>query len=171
MKELRKRKMNKDPFAQFDLWFNEAIKVKIHDPTVMNLATVTADNKPSSRIVLLKKYNKEGFSFFTNLRSRKGSELLANPFAVLTFYWPELERQIRIEGKVNRLPDSDSDEYFSKRPRGSQISATISPQSHEIPDREYLDDQFLEFKKKYENHTIQRPEYWGGFMLKPSKER
>lgn len=169
MKELRKEQVNKDPVSQFDLWFNEALTAKIHDPSVMNLATVAADGRPSSRIVLLKNNNRGGFTFFTNMKSRKGSELLENPYAVLTFYWPEVDRQIRIEGKVNKLPDSESDEYFSKRPRGSQISASISPQSNEIPDRQYLDDQFSEFEKKYENQNIQRPDFWGGFILKPDR--
>ncbi len=145
---LRKQNLDKNPIVQFDRWFKEALESGETDPAVMNLATVGKDKKPSARMVLLKDFNQEGFQFFTNYKSRKGSELLENPYASLTFYWPLLERQIRIEGRISKLPDITSDTYFASRLRGSQISASISPQSAEFPNRQYLEKHHAEFEKK-----------------------
>jgi pyridoxamine 5'-phosphate oxidase len=168
-KGLRKKDLHNDPFHQFRLWYTDAVRAGVHDPSIMNLATVSPDGKPSSRIVLLKYYNENGFTFFTNQKSRKGNELAENPSVALTFYWPELERQIRIEGTAKIISDPDSEKYFRSRPKGSQISATISPQSEVIPERKFLDDGFSDFEKKHKNKTIQKPEYWGGYIVLPDR--
>ncbi len=155
-----------NPFEQFKDWLHEAMNAQILEPTAMHLATVNAEGKPSGRVVLLKGVD-TGFIFFTNYESRKGKELSANPFASLTFYWAELERQVRIEGKVEKVSKEISDEYFHSRPKGSQIGAIASPQSQVINDRSLLERQIQDLTLQYQDLLPPRPDYWGGYRLVP----
>jgi pyridoxamine 5'-phosphate oxidase len=157
------------PFAQFQRWFTEALNAGLPEPNAMHLATVGPDNRPSGRIVLLKGFGENGFSFFTNYQSRKGSELEHDPFASLTFFYPELERQIRIEGIIQKLSPEESDVYFQSRPRGSQIGAWVSHQSTLIENREILENRQQELEQQFENHPIPRPPHWGGYGLVPDR--
>ena len=156
-----------DPIKQFDKWFNEALKAEVAEPTAMTLATATSDGRPSARIVLLKGFNREGFVFYTNYLSRKGKEIAKNPLGSLLFYWVSLERQVRIEGTIEKISREESDEYFQSRPRASQLGAIASPQSQEIADREILESKFNEAEAQYEDKDIPKPSYWGGYILKP----
>jgi len=156
-----------DPIKQFDKWFNEALKAEVAEPTAMTLATATSDGRPSARIVLLKGFNNEGFVFYTNYLSRKGKEIAKNPLGSLLFYWVSLERQVRIEGTIEKISREESDEYFQSRPRASQLGAIASPQSQEIADREILESKFNEAGAQYEDKDIPKPSYWGGYILKP----
>ncbi|GGE29420.1 pyridoxamine 5'-phosphate oxidase [Sphingobacterium cellulitidis] len=158
----------KNPIEQFQKWFDEAMSSQIMEPTAMVVSTVSELGYPSSRVVLLKDIKADGLSFFTNYNSRKGQEILQNPHVSALFFWPELQRQVRFEAEVEKLPKSDSDEYFSIRPRGSQIGAIASPQSAIIPDRESLENRVMEVEKEMENlEEVPRPEFWGGFLMKP----
>jgi pyridoxamine 5'-phosphate oxidase len=134
----------------------------------MTLATCTPDGVPAARIVLLKIFDERGFTFFTNYEGRKGRELTSNPRAALLFYWADLERQIRIEGSVERITAEESDEYFQTRPTGSQLGAWISRQSEVIPDREHLETHWRELAARYAGEVIPRPPFWGGFRLRPA---
>jgi len=154
------------PLAQFNRWFEEAIKAEVNEPNAMNLATINAQNRPSSRIVLLKGLD-NGFIFYTNYNSKKGKELQERPFAALNFFWPELERQVRIEGEVEKVSEADSDQYFYSRPVSSQIGAWASPQSQIIPDRSFLEDREKEMTLRFQNESLRRPSHWGGFRLIP----
>ena len=160
--------VQKNPIEQFQKWFDEAMSSQVTEPTAMVVSTVSENGYPSSRVVLLKDIKTEGLSFFTNYNSRKGQEIIQNPHVSVLFFWPELQRQVRFEAEVEKLPKADSDEYFSIRPRGSQIGAIASPQSAIIPDRETLEKRVAEVEKEMENITeVPRPEFWGGFLLKP----
>lgn len=155
-----------DPIAQFSKWFDEAIMAQLPEPNAMSLATVGPDNRPSSRIVLIKGYDQTGFTWYTNYASRKGLELQANPFAALLFHWVELERQVRIEGTVIQVPDAESDAYFNSRPLGSRLGAIASAQSEPIADREALEARFADSEKRCGSRPV-RPANWGGFRLIP----
>lgn len=163
--ELLESKVNPNPFKQFDKWFEEALSSNIYEPNAMILATA-ADNRPSARVVLLKGFDENGFKFYTNYNSRKGKEISINPNAALLFYWMELERQIRIEGRIEKLSKEESLEYFNSRPLDSRYGALASSQSEIIPDREYLEKKFSELKEKYGDNPPM-PDNWGGFILKP----
>jgi len=165
--ELDEKRLSPDPFKQFDTWFNDAIDGGIDEPNVMVLSTVSELNRPSSRIVLLKEYNGKDFAFFTNYNSRKGKQIEKNPFGSLLFLWHTMERQIRIEGRIEKLAEEKSDSYFRSRPAGSRIGTWASPQSEEIPSRDYLEKLELEFRQKFQNKPIPRPENWGGYRLIP----
>jgi pyridoxamine 5'-phosphate oxidase len=154
-----------DPFKQFELWFEHAVKAGVHEPNAMVLSTCTKKGKPSSRIVLLRGLKDHGFNFFTNYGSRKGKELKENPYASLLFYWPDLERQVRIEGKVVFAPAKISDEYFNSRPRISRLGAWASPQSKVLKGRKELENLVSEYGEKY-LEEIPRPKHWGGYILK-----
>lgn len=156
------------PVAQFERWWQEVIESELDEPNAMTLATCTADGKPSARIVLLKSFDRNGFVFFTNYSSRKGSELAENPHATLLFFWKELERQVRIEGIVSKTDSAMSDEYFHSRPVGSQIGAIASPQSQVIPGREFLETNVEALEKQYVGTQPERPEHWGGYIVKPT---
>jgi len=156
-----------NPIDQFTTWFAEALESKVIEPNAMTLATVNKDHKPAARVLLLKGVD-HGFLFFTNYNSRKGQEISQNPFAAMTFFWPELERQVRIEGKLGKLTDLESDEYFYSRPVGSQIGALTSPQSQEIPDREFLERKLSEVEELAQKESIKRPDHWGGYRLVPN---
>uniref|UniRef100_A0A7N8YIW4 pyridoxal 5'-phosphate synthase n=1 Tax=Mastacembelus armatus TaxID=205130 RepID=A0A7N8YIW4_9TELE len=157
-----------DPIKQFGNWFDEATKCpEIGEANAMCLATATKDGRPSARMVLLKGYSNEGFRFFTNYESRKGSELESNPYACLVFYWEPLNRQIRIEGTVERIPYHSSCEYFHSRPKSSQIGAVVSRQSTLVPNRDYLRQKNAEVEEKYKDSEVPMPDYWGGYMVQP----
>lgn len=155
-----------DPLRQFDRWLREAIDAQVPEPTAMTLATVDAEGQPSARIVLLKAAGPDGFSLFTNYLSRKGRELGVNPRAALLFHWVELERQVRIEGLIERLPGPESDAYFQQRPLGSRIGAWASPQSEVIESRDALEQRF-EAAAKAHGEQPARPGHWGGYRLVP----
>lgn len=158
----------KTPIEQFSKWFNEALNSAVIEPTAMVLSSVNEQGKPSSRVVLMKDIKATGISFFTNYNSRKGQEIIQQPFVSALFFWPELQRQVRFEAEVEKLPKSDSDEYFASRPRGSQIGAIASPQSAVIENRLALENRVAEVEAEMEGQdTIPRPEFWGGFLLKP----
>ncbi|XP_047465612.1 pyridoxine-5'-phosphate oxidase [Mugil cephalus] len=157
-----------DPIKQFGNWFDEATKCpEIGEANAMCIATATKDGRPSARMVLLKGYSNEGFRFFTNYESRKGSELETNPYACLVFYWEPLNRQIRIEGSVERIPYQSSCDYFHSRPKSSQIGAVVSRQSTPVPDRNYLRQKNAELEEKYKDTDVPMPDYWGGYIVKP----
>ena len=160
--------VDKDPLKQFEKWFAEALKAEVMEPNAMNLATVNEAGKPSSRMVLLKGLENNRFIFYTNYQSTKGKELENNPACALTFFWPELERQIRIEGVASRVEPSLSDFYFKSRPRESQMGAWASPQSALIDDRKILEQRFREMEKKFEGQAVlPRPHQWGGYQVEP----
>ncbi len=157
--------MEADPVAEFSKWFQAAHASQVAQPNAMSLAT-TADERPSVRTVLLKSFD-DGFVFYTNYESRKGRELDDNPRAALAFAWLELHRQIRIEGRVTKLSETESDDYYATRPRGAQLAAGISRQSEIISDRAQLESAFAAAEEKFADSDIPRPEYWGGFRLRP----
>ncbi len=157
-----------DPIRQFAIWFDDAVAARLLEPNAMALATATRDGRPAVRMVLLKGFDAAGFVFYTNYESRKGRELAANPRAALDLFWVELERQVRIEGSVERLAPELSDAYFASRPRGSQLGAAASRQSAVLPDREPLERRLAELEAEYAAaDTIPRPEYWGGYRVVP----
>lgn len=155
-----------NPIDQFSKWFNEAITAQIPEANAMSLSTASTQGRPSSRIVLIKDFDQRGFTFFGNYESRKGQQLTANPFAALLFYWIELERQVRIEGRVERLSDDENDAYYNSRPLGSRIGAIASSQSRPIASREALEARVAEVEKQYGDHPV-RPAHWGGFRVVP----
>jgi pyridoxamine 5'-phosphate oxidase len=156
-----------DPLVEFARWFEEAVRAEARDTNAMTLATAAPDGAPSARIVLLKGFDERGFVFFTDYRSRKGSELSQNPRAALVFYWPELERQVRITGTTAPTAREESEAYFRSRPRGSRLSAWISHQSQPIASRQQLEAQIPQLESRYPGDDIPRPPYWGGFRLQP----
>jgi pyridoxamine 5'-phosphate oxidase len=164
--ELDISSVDPDPIGQFGLWMDDVIAAGIEEPTAMTLATSDADGKPSARMVLLKGYGEEGFVFFTNYNSSKGKQLSANPHAALVFYWKEMERQVRIEGKVVKVGPGESDEYFASRPVESRAGAIVSPQSAVISDRQGLEDKMMHLLSLDEKDLV-RPENWGGYRLVP----
>lgn len=156
-----------DPFRQFADWLQAAIDTKHVEPNAMTLATATPDGMPSARVVLLKGFDREGFVFFTNYNSRKGHEIAANPSVALCFYWDKLSRQVRVEGTIQQLETAKSDAYFQSRPRDSQIGAWVSEQSTVIANRTILEEREASIKQQYEGQKIPRPQYWGGYCVKP----
>ena len=166
-KTLTEDTIDSNPIRQFDKWWQEATDADIDEVNAMTLATASADGVPSARIVLLKGYSENGFMFFTNYDSYKGKQLLENPKACLVFFWKELERQVRITGLVDKVSEDESDDYFHARPIASQLGASISPQSAVIENREWLEKRYDEFEKKTGDNTIERPENWGGYLVKP----
>jgi pyridoxamine 5'-phosphate oxidase len=156
-----------DPIALFTLWFAEAEAAGLREPNAMTLATASVEGIPSARMVLLRGFDEQGFCFFTNYASRKGRELESNPRAALVLFWAELERQVRIEGVVSRTEDSVSDAYFASRPVGARIGAWSSRQSEVIRDRGELEAAQREFEAKYRDGQVPRPEFWGGYRLRP----
>ena len=159
---------NKKPIELFEEWFDEAKKSEFNDPNAMNLATISSDGKPNSRIVLLKSYDDNGFVFYTNSKSKKGKAIKNNSSVALNFHWKTLQRQIRIEGDVSQISNSEADEYYNSRPLGSKIGAWASLQSEELDDRSTLIKRVEEFKKKFSNNDVPRPSYWNGYLVKPN---
>jgi pyridoxamine 5'-phosphate oxidase len=167
LKQLDKIDVHADPFVQFKAWFAEAIAAQVNEPNAMNLATVKASGKPSSRIVLLKGIEEQGLVFYTNYQSHKGQELQAHPFGSLCFFWPELERQVRIEGDIKKVAPPVSDAYFQSRPYESQLGAWVSPQSQVIETRAVLEQKYDVLKNQYAQ-SVPRPAHWGGYVLLPN---
>ncbi len=167
--DLSEQTADPDPFRLFARWFEEAREAGVREPNAMTLATVGADGQPSARIVLLKGLDARGFSFYTNYRSRKGDDLAANPRAALVFWWEPLERQVRIEGAVERVAEKVSDAYFASRPRGSRLGAWASEQSRVVPDRAELEARLEAVEEKYDDGHIPRPPHWGGYRVLPAR--
>ncbi|PSP25652.1 MAG: pyridoxamine 5'-phosphate oxidase [Cyanobacteria bacterium SW_4_48_29] len=166
---LSEAEADSNPLKQFQTWFEQAVEAQLPEPNAMTLATATADGKPSARIVLLKEFDERGFVFYTNYNSLKGQQLTENQWAAIVFFWAELERQVRIEGGVEKISSEESDEYFHSRPWQSQLGAWASHQSEVIPSREVLEQRLETLKEKYANQEIPRPPHWGGFLLIPSE--
>jgi pyridoxamine 5'-phosphate oxidase len=166
LKTLDESQVDRDPLKQFGIWMVEAIHAQVPEPTAMNLATLGESGRPSARIMLLKGVDPRGFVFYTNYESRKGRELAARPVAALTFLWKELERQVRIEGAVERVTEAESEEYFATRPLGSRIGAWASPQSRVIENRAWLEERIEKLAAQY-GETPPRPFHWGGFRVLP----
>jgi pyridoxamine 5'-phosphate oxidase len=156
-----------NPFDQFTKWWKEAVSSDIVEVNAMTLATVSVEGVPAARIVLLKGYDKNGFVFFTNYDSKKGQDLLAHPLAALVFFWKELERQVRISGRVEKVSAEESDAYFQSRPEGSRLGAWASPQSKPISSRQVIEDQLASYQHTYHHHPIPRPPHWGGYRVVP----
>lgn len=165
LKSFSESDLLKNPFDQFRVWFTEAIHAEVNEPNAMTLATVKADGSPTARIVLLKGLEDDCFVFFTNYSSNKGQQIGVNNKVALVFFWPELERQVRIEGIAEKLEDYKSDEYFKSRPVASQIGAHASPQSQEIENRQYLEDLVVKMGELFSEKPIIRPNFWGGFKV------
>jgi len=159
--------MDADPIRQFEAWFQHAVAANLPEPNAMTLATSTPDGQPSARTVLLKAYDASGFTFFTNYEARKGRELTTNPRAALLFFWPALQRQVRIEGTVERVSEAESDAYFRSRPVGSQLGAWASRQSEVIAGRDELEARVRELAQRYADREVPRPPFWGGFRVRP----
>jgi pyridoxamine 5'-phosphate oxidase len=158
-----------EPLAQFGRWIADALAADLREPNAMTLATVGANGQPSARIVLLRGWDARGFVFFTNYVSQKGREIGVNPAAALVFFWDKLERQVRINGRVEKLRDEESDAYFARRPRGSRISAWASPQSQVIPSRAVLEERMEEAERRFAAIDVPRPPHWGGYRVVPDR--
>lgn len=156
-----------NPVQQFTTWWKEALTAEIDEVNAMTLATASVEAVPSARIVLLKDFSEKGFIFFTNYESYKGQQLAENPKACLVFFWKELERQVRITGLVMKVNAGESDDYFRSRPQGSQVGAIVSPQSRVIESRQWLDEHYRESEKQLKKENIQRPQHWGGYIVRP----
>jgi pyridoxamine 5'-phosphate oxidase len=166
---LRRSDLHRDPIKQFANWFTAAIEAGIRDVNAMSLATADRDARPSVRIVLLKSFDQDGFVFFTNYESTKGKQLETNPYAALGFYWIELDRQIRVSGKVEKTSREESQSYFHSRPVGSQLSAWASRQSEVLDGRRVLDARMAKMTERFGDKPIPLPPHWGGYRLKPDK--
>ncbi|MBM3433061.1 MAG: pyridoxamine 5'-phosphate oxidase [Bacteroidetes bacterium] len=165
--QLLESETTSDPMEQFEKWWQQAVQAAILEVNAMTLATVGADGMPDARIVLLKGVDGQGFHFYTNYQSRKGQQLETHPQAALVLFWKELERQVRIKGRIERLPDAESDSYFHSRPRESQLGAVSSPQSAVIVDRKWLEERYRSVEASFEGKEITRPAHWGGYKLIP----
>ncbi|MEO6901909.1 MAG: pyridoxamine 5'-phosphate oxidase [Bacteroidia bacterium] len=166
--QLTESDVNTSPFLQFEKWFKEAVEAKVNEPNAMGLSTVSLAAKPSSRIVFLRSFNNNSFAFYTNYNSKKGKEINENPHAALLFFWPELERQIRIEGTLHKQTTVASDDYFNSRPYESKLGAWTSEQSSVIKNRESLESEYVKNEKKFTPNNISRPPHWGGYELIPT---
>lgn len=166
---LSESELDADPIAQFARWFEQAVSAGLPEPNAMTLATATREGRPAARMVLLKGYDARGFVFYSHYEGRKGGELAENPWAALVFFWPELERQIRIEGRVEQVAAAESDAYFASRPRGSQLGAWASRQSAVLAGREPLEARLRALEAQYadEAQPVPRPPYWGGYRVAP----
>ena len=167
LNKLTEETVHNNPVKQFEYWFRDVIKAKLTEQNAMILATSNYESKPSARVVLLKGLDNKGFIFFTNYKSRKGKDISKNSSASLLFFWAELERQVRVEGKIKKISRSKSQKYFDSRPLNSRLAAWASSQSEVIPGREYLEQQYLDRKEKFMGKKIPVPLYWGGFVLIP----
>ncbi len=165
--ELDEKTVQENPMQQFGLWMEEALKSEVMEPTAMVLATVSKESKPSARVVLLKEMDKDGFIFFTNYESKKGQQIAENSNVAITFFWKELERQVRIEGKAVKIDPELSDQYFHSRPYQSRLGAAASPQSQKVDNRNILEKAKEELKAQYPDENIPRPDNWGGYKVIP----
>ncbi|MBI29554.1 MAG: pyridoxamine 5'-phosphate oxidase [Pelagibacteraceae bacterium] len=159
--------LGRDPFNLFKQWFLLAEKKEINDPNAVNLSTVNKKNRPSSRMVLMKSFNRKGFTFYTNTNSKKGKDMFLNPFVCLNFHWKTINKQVRIEGRIKKVKKIESDKYFETRPMESKIGAWASNQSSSLLSRELLEKRFKFFKKKYKDKKINRPPFWLGYVVEP----
>jgi pyridoxamine 5'-phosphate oxidase len=167
--ELLEENVLENPIKQFDKWFKEALDVQILEPNAMTISTVS-DGKPHARIVLLKGYDENGFTFYTNYNSNKGKEVTETPFVSLTFFWGDLERQVRIEGSIEKVSEVESDDYYHSRPRGSQIGAWVSNQSSVIAGRAVIEQRLVELENEFKGEEIiPRPTHWGGYCVNPER--
>lgn len=167
--ELLEENVLENPIKQFGKWFKEALDVQILEPNAMILSTVS-DGKPHGRVVLLKGFDENGFTFYTNYKSNKGNEVAETPFASLTFFWGDLERQVRVEGSIEKVSGTESDEYYHSRPRGSQIGAWVSNQSSVIANREVIEKRLVELENEFKDvEVIPRPAHWGGYCVNPER--
>jgi pyridoxamine 5'-phosphate oxidase len=167
LSELKESDLDPDPIQQFRFWYEEAMESGFIHPNAFTLATSTIDGKPSARQLLLKDFDEKGFVFYTNSNSKKGKELANNPFAAICFWWDKLERQVRIEGKIELVPGYEAEEYYASRPRGSQLGAWASDQSSVIAKREILEDRVLKLEAQYRDKEVPRPPHWNGYRLIP----
>ncbi|MFM7216966.1 MAG: pyridoxamine 5'-phosphate oxidase [Bacteroidota bacterium] len=165
--ELDEAHVDRHPFRQFERWMRHAIDARVEEPNAMTVATTGSDGHPDARVVLLRDLDKKGFVFFTNFRSRKGRELRANRRVCINFFWPELQRQVRIRGKVEKVSSRASDLYFQSRPRQSQIGAWASLQSESMVQRSELEERFVMFERKFAGKKVPRPSFWGGYRVVP----
>ncbi|NLX65765.1 MAG: pyridoxamine 5'-phosphate oxidase [Bacteroidales bacterium] len=165
---LHESEMAPNPFDEFKVWLEMAIISRLSEPNAMIVASATPDGRPSARVVLLKELNEKGFVFYTNYKSRKGSELIANPFTAAVFDWHEIERQVRIEGVVEKVEDVESDSYFNLRPDDAKIGAWASPQSRIVKGRKELEELERRYATQYGDGEIPRPPHWGGFLIRPT---
>jgi pyridoxamine 5'-phosphate oxidase len=169
MHGLSEHEVDKNPLVQFRYWFDAALQAGIPEPNAMHLCTLGPEGRPNGRIVLLKELDEQGFVFYTNYNSRKGQNLSLHSFASLTFFWAELQRQVRIEGRTEKVSAQESDDYFAIRPRGSQIGAWVSHQSEHLPTREILEQKQAQYEKQFADQLVPRPPYWGGYRLIPDR--
>ena len=167
--KLERSDLHDDPFFQFDAWYGGVLASEEDFPNAVTLSTASAGGVPSSRVVLLKGYDSRGFSFYSNSLSRKGREIAENPFASLCFWWPEFERQVKVEGKVGMLPDAEADDYFAARPRRSRAAACVSKQSEVLQSRRLLEERYESFLLEREGKTIARPDFWKGYIVEPER--
>lgn len=167
LRGLEESDIDPNPFRQFQIWLEEAIKAELYEPNAMTVATVGADGRPSARMMLLKGFDEQGFVFYSNYTSRKGQELANHPWAALVFWWGELERQVRVEGPVAPVSAAESQAYFDSRPAGSRMGAWVSTQSQVIAERAILEQRMQEVTATYQDQPIPRPPYWGGYRLRP----
>ena len=165
---LDEKHLDANPFMQFKVWFNQAVEAKVNEPNAMVLATVKSNGYPTARVVLLKAIEENGFVFYTNYNSHKGKQLISNPFASLVFFWPELQRQVRVEGTVKKVSETESDAYFSTRPLASQIAAHASAQSTTLNSRKEIEQEVEKYKELFSQEPMIRPVHWGGFIVVPS---
>jgi pyridoxamine 5'-phosphate oxidase len=165
---LRRIELETDPMVQFQKWFQQALAANLAEPNAMVLATADREGRPSARVMLLKAVDERGFTFFTNYESHKGRELAENPHAALTFFWPDLERQVRITGTVEKVSREESAAYFAQRPKGSRLAAWVSCQSQSIADQTVLEKKLEELTVKYPGEEVPVPPYWGGYLLAPA---
>ncbi|MAN26728.1 MULTISPECIES: pyridoxamine 5'-phosphate oxidase [Mesonia] len=166
--ELKEENLLANPLDFFQKWFNEAEESQlVEEPNAMTISTVGVDGFPKNRVVLLKKIKTEGFVFYTNYESEKGKALAKNPKVCLSFFWPALERQVIIKGEVVKISQQESEDYFNSRPEGSRLGAIVSHQSSPVPNRSYLEEKLEELEEDYKNKEIKKPEYWGGYLVKP----
>jgi len=166
--ELTETSIRENPMEQFQKWFHEVeASDGVDEPNAMTVSTIGLDGFPKSRVVLMKKFTFEGFIFYTNYRSEKGKAIAANPSVCLSFFWPNMERQVIIKGKAEKIAENLSDGYFESRPKGSQLGAVVSDQSQVVPSREHLEGKLKELEQEYEGKEVPRPEYWGGFLVRP----
>lgn len=167
LKSLDEKDIDKDPLVQFRIWWTEALLSNIDELNAMTLATADDKGKPSARIVLLKGFDEKGFVFFSNYQSKKAEDINKNPQACLVFFWKELERQVRVEGIIEKTSAEESDAYFQSRPHGSKVGAWASPQSRVIASRQIIENKAMEVEKKFEGNPVICPPFWGGYLLKP----
>ena len=166
--ELTEASIKENPMEQFQKWFHEVEATDgVDEPNAMTVSTIGLDGFPKSRVVLMKRFTFEGFIFYTNYQSEKGRAIAANPSVCLSFFWPNLERQVIIKGKAEKIAENLSDGYFESRPKGSQLGAVVSDQSEVVPSREHLECKLKELEQEYEGKEVPRPEYWGGFLVRP----